>query len=91
MAGGWSVGDNASREQLSALRSLLALSMLVTQQNDEATILHLVANAVEALGPCQTERILLDGQWLEVRAPYMSRVTWTQPTSSWRMKAPDSS
>lgn len=43
--------------------------MLLIQQNDEATILHFVANAVEALGPCQTERILLDGQWLEVRAP----------------------
>jgi len=57
------------REQLSALRSLLVLSMLLTRQDDEAWILHLVANAVESLGHGVTERILLDGRWTEVRLP----------------------
>jgi sugar diacid utilization regulator len=69
VAGGWSADDDPLRRQLSALRSLLVLSMLLTQQNDEATILNLVANAVEALGPCRMERILLGGQWQEVRVP----------------------
>ncbi len=45
------------------------LSMLLTRQDDEAGILHLVASAVGSLGPCQTERILLDGRWTEVRVP----------------------
>ncbi len=43
--------------------------MLLTQQNDEVNILNLVVNAVEALGPCRTERILLDGRWQVVRMP----------------------
>ena len=63
-------GDELLREQLSALRSLLVLSMLLTRQDDEAGILHLVANAVQSFGRCQTERILLDGRWSEIRAPY---------------------
>lgn len=56
-----------AREQLSALRSMLVLSMLLTRQDDEDAILRLVANAVESLGPCRTERIMLDGQWTQVR------------------------
>ncbi len=63
-------GDDPLREQLSALRGLLVLSMLLTRQDDEAGILHLVASAVESLGHCRTERIRLDGQWTEVRAPH---------------------
>jgi hypothetical protein len=63
-------GNDRVREQLSALRSLLVLSMLMTRQNDEAAILHLVANAVESFGHCVTERILLDGRWTEVRLPH---------------------
>ena len=66
---GWPGGGDPVREQLSALRSLLVLSMLLTRQDAEAGILHLVANAVESLGPCRTERILLDGRWTEVRVP----------------------
>ena len=62
-------GDDALREQLSALRGLLVLSMLLTRQEDEAGILHLVASAVESLGHCRTERIRLDGRWTEVRVP----------------------
>ena len=62
-------GDDALREQLSALRGLLVLSMLLTRQEHEAGILHLVASAVESLGHCRTERIRLDGRWTEVRVP----------------------
>ena len=63
-------GDDPLRDQLSALRSLLVLSMLLTRQDDEAGILRLVANAVESFGHCVTERILLDGRWTEVRLPH---------------------
>ena len=43
--------------------------MLLTRQEDEAGILHLVASAVESLGHCRTERIRLDRRWTEVRVP----------------------
>ncbi len=62
-------GAGALRGQLSDLRSLLVLSMLLTRQDNEAEILHLVASAVESLGPWWTERIFLDGHWAEVRVP----------------------
>jgi sugar diacid utilization regulator len=62
-------GDESLREQLSDLRSLLVLSMILTRQDDEAGILHLVARAVESLGPCWTERILFGGRWTEIRVP----------------------
>ena len=54
---------------MSDLRSLLVLSMLLTRQDNEAEILHLVASAVESLGPWWTERIFLDGHWAELRVP----------------------
>lgn len=66
---GSSEGDGPLREQLSDLRSLLVLSMILTRQDDEAGILHLVARAVESLGPCWTERILFSGRWTEIRVP----------------------
>jgi hypothetical protein len=69
MAGSRPDGDGPVREQLSALRSLLVLSMLLTQQDNQANILHFVANAVESLGPCRTEGVFLDGQWQDVRVP----------------------
>jgi sugar diacid utilization regulator len=69
MAGSQPGGDGLVREQLSALRSLLVLSMLLTQQDNQTSILHFVANAVESLGPCATEGIFLDGQWQDVRVP----------------------
>jgi len=47
--------DGPVREQLSALRSMLVLSMLLTQQDSQDSILHYVANAVESLGSCTTE------------------------------------
>jgi DNA-binding PucR family transcriptional regulator len=62
-------GAGVVRDQLSDLRGLLVLSMLLTRQDDAARILHLVASAVESLGPCWTERIFLDGHWAEVRVP----------------------
>lgn len=43
-------GDDPLREQLSALRGLLVLSMLLTRQEDEAGILHLVASAASLSG-----------------------------------------
>jgi sugar diacid utilization regulator len=61
--------DGPVREQLSALRSILALAMLLTQQDSQDSILHYVANAVESLGSCMTEGIFLDGQWQDVRIP----------------------
>jgi sugar diacid utilization regulator len=65
-----SPGDDGSvREQLSALRSILVLAMLLTQQDSQDRILHYVANAVESLGSCTTEGIFLDGQWQDGRSP----------------------
>ena len=61
--------DGPVREQLSALRSMLVLAMLLTQQDNQASILHLVAHAVESLGSCAAEGIFLDGQWQDIRLP----------------------
>src|ERR1700761_1553054 len=68
-ASGQSDGDGPAREQLSALRSLLVLAMLLTQQDSQATILDVVANAVETLGRCRLEGIYLDGRRQDVRVP----------------------
>jgi sugar diacid utilization regulator len=57
------------REQLSALRSLLVLFMLLSQQDSRASILPFVANAVESLGPARTLGISLDGQWQDLGIP----------------------
>jgi sugar diacid utilization regulator len=54
-------------EPLSAHRHLLALSMQLTQQDDQARILVLVADAVESLGPCRAEGVFLDGAWQVAR------------------------
>ena len=61
--------DGPVREQLSALRSMLVLAMLLTQQDSQDDIVHYVANAVESLGSCTTEGIFLDGLWQDVRIP----------------------
>jgi hypothetical protein len=61
--------DGPVREQLSVLRSMLVLAMLLTQQDNQASILHLVAHAVESLGSCGAEGIFLDGQWQDIRLP----------------------
>jgi len=66
---GRSDAGSPEREQLSALRSLLVLAVLLTQQDSEATILDVVANAVESLGRCRLVGIYLDGRWQDVRVP----------------------
>src|SRR5690242_808040 len=66
---GRSDGDSPTREQLSALRSLLVLAMLLTQQDSQATVLEVVANAVESLGRFQLAGIYFDGLWQDVRVP----------------------
>jgi sugar diacid utilization regulator len=48
---------------------MLVLSMLLTQQGSQASILNYVANAVESLGSCTTEGVFLDGRWEYVRLP----------------------
>src|ERR1700746_1412755 len=48
---------------------MLVLSMLLTQQDSQDSILHYVANAVESLGSCTTEGIFLDGLWQDIRIP----------------------
>ena len=59
--------DSPVRQQLSALRSLLVLAMLLTQQDSQAAILDVVANAVESLGRFQLAGIYFDGLWQDVR------------------------
>ncbi len=61
--------DGPVREQLSALRSMLVLAMLLTQQDSQDSILQYVANAAESLGSCRTEGIFLDGRWQDVQIP----------------------
>jgi sugar diacid utilization regulator len=83
VSGGVHDGMRALRDQLSDLRSLLVLSMLLTRQDDEAEILNLVAGAVESLGPCRMERIFLDGRWAEVRIPAHEPVSRDLPDGKW--------
>src|SRR3982074_2849314 len=68
-APGQSDGDRPARGQACALRSLLVLAMLLTQQDSQATILAVVANAVESLGRCQLKGIYFDGRWQYVPVP----------------------
>ena len=67
MTGGWPGGEGPLREQLSWLRSLLALSMILIQQDSEENILRFVAHAVESMGPFKTYGIFADGHWQDVR------------------------
>ena len=62
MASSRSGGGSPARGQLSALRSLLVLAMVLTQQDSQAAILNMVANAVESLGRCQLKGIYFDGR-----------------------------
>jgi len=45
------------------------LAMLLTQQDSQATVLDVVANAVESLGRFQLEGIYFDGLWQDVQVP----------------------
>ena len=62
-------GGTRAREQLSALRSLLVLFILLTQQDSATSILHFVANAVGSPSQCTTQGIFLDGQWRDIWPP----------------------
>ena len=50
------------REQLSSLRGLLALSILMTERRNEQDILHLAATAVPGLVRCRAVGVYLQGQ-----------------------------
>ncbi len=58
--------DDAGNVQPRALRKLLMLSLLLTQQEDQGRILQLVAKATQALAECRTEGILLDRVWQDI-------------------------
>jgi len=58
--------EDAGGGQSAALRKLLMLSRLLTQQEDQARILQLVAKAAESLAACRTEGILLDQEWQDI-------------------------
>lgn len=63
-------GDLLLREQLSSLRALLVLSMLMTESGDEQQIVHLATTSVPSLGRFQPGSLyLLDGGWQEISAP----------------------
>ncbi len=53
-------------EQFSALRRLVAGSLLPAHLDRKANVLALVADAAEALAPCVTIGIMLDGDWQDV-------------------------
>lgn len=53
-------------EQFSALRRLVAGSLLPTHLDNKAHVLALVADAAEALAPCVTVGIMLAGDWQDV-------------------------
>jgi sugar diacid utilization regulator len=79
MAGSRAEGDSPVREQLSALRSLLVLAMLLTQQDSQGTIVNVVANAVESLGRFQLMGIYFDGRWQDVQASGRAAATAGPP------------
>ena len=58
--------EDAGGGQSTALRKLLMLSLLLTQQQDQARILQLVAKAAESLAACRTEGIMLDQVWHDI-------------------------
>jgi DNA-binding PucR family transcriptional regulator len=58
------------RDQLSSLRGLLVLSMLMTESGDERQIVHLATTSVPSLGRCQPGSVhLFDDGWQEASAP----------------------
>ncbi len=56
-------GQLSVRDRLSALSSLL---MLAAGQDDQASLVQVVAGAVEKIGPCRAEAMLLGGQWQDI-------------------------
>ncbi len=63
--------DPAPRDQLSGMRSLLALSMVMSESDDQTHILDLAATAVPTLGSCRLEGVHLgEGGWQAVQGGY---------------------
>lgn len=62
------------RDQLSSVRSLLVLSMLMTHYGDETQIIELATSAVPSLGPLQAEAVYVDGTWHTVASSSQTRV-----------------
>jgi DNA-binding PucR family transcriptional regulator len=58
------VPDSTLREQLSNLRSLLMLSILMMESRDEEQILHLASTCVPAIASCHFRAITVDGRTL---------------------------
>ncbi len=69
-----SVAETTLRDQLSNLRALLVLSMLMTKSGDEAQILHLATTAVPSLALCQAGGIYVDGCWSLKTTPFPQTV-----------------
>jgi sugar diacid utilization regulator len=66
--------SRTDRAQLSDLRALLALSMLMTEAADSQAVLALATEAVSTLTRCHVEGILLvDGGWTHTGRPYLGR------------------
>ena len=65
---------NDVREQLSSLRGMLMLSMLMIQQGEEDQIVHLATTAIPALARARCEGVLLQGNWHEQSTPLSPKV-----------------
>lgn len=66
--------ERALRDQLSNLRGLLLLSMLMTESTEETQILRLAETSVPSFGHCRTEGVhLIDGGWRSVASSLTDR------------------
>lgn len=66
--------DRTDRAELSDLRALLALSMVMTEAADAGAVLALATEAVSSLTRCHVEGILLaDGGWRQTKRPCAGR------------------
>jgi sugar diacid utilization regulator len=54
------------RGQLSSIRALLGLTMVMIRSGDADEILRLAATAVGSFGRCRTDAIRLDGAWYDI-------------------------
>ena len=61
--------DTQYRDQLSNLRALLLLSMLMTESTDEDQILRLATTSVPSLAHCHIEGVYADGVWRVATTP----------------------
>jgi hypothetical protein len=61
--------DEALRDQLSSLLSLLVLSLRMTESRDERHILDLAVSSVPSLVDCRVRGAFLDGGWLVRSGP----------------------